>query len=325
MKNLSKDTKMKLAFGLAFILIIVGYFAYKFSGNASSSENDTTSLTSDPTITADTKKNEYEVTNQDLTQNMFGSTTSSSDTVTTEKKELNTDSKQAVVRKKVASRPSTVMAALDTRPKLEIKITREEPRLAAIPEKKKPKIYFVVVKEDDYRSPFSNRKQNNDYGKDPKSQVKLFRAKVYGSQKIRSNETLTIRNIEDIAVGNKIIPSGSIFYGTTSISGNRMFVSLNSCVTPGGNFGVTLSLYDSDYGKGIFLKETMDIEVERSGDQVIDQSVNLLSPTAQIAGTIAKESAKQVQRSLARQNKISVVLEDSYDVMIGVPINKEDN
>jgi hypothetical protein len=322
MKTLSKDTKMKLAFGLVFILIIVGYFAYKFSGNTSSSETDTTSLTSDPTIKEDTKKNEYEVTNQDLTQNMFGSTTSSSDTVSAQKKDV-VESKQPV-RKKVVSRPSTVMAALDTRPKLEIKITREEPRLAAIPEKKKPKIYFVIVKEDDYKSPFSVRKQSNDYGKDPKSQVKLFRAKVYGSQKIRSNETLTIRNIEDISIGNKIIPSGSIFYGTTSISGNRMFVSLNSCVTPGGNFGVTLSLYDSDYGKGIFLKETMDIEVERSGDQVIDQSVNLLSPTAQIAGTIAKESAKQVQRSLARQNKISVVLEDSYDVMIGVPISKEE-
>ncbi len=322
MKKLSKETKIKLALGGLFIVLIGGYGVLKFSGSATSQNGaDSTKLGSDPTISDKTQKAEYEVSNKDLTQNMFGGTSSETVVPDTSKKAAS-DTKTLRGKRKVKP-AGTVMATLEEKPqKITVRIERDEPRVTPIPEKHKKKIYFVVVKENDYRSPLLNSKLDEGTN-DPKSQVKLFKAKIYGTQKIKTNESLTIRNVEDIVLGNKKIPSGSIFYGITSISGNRMFVSINSAVTQFGSVGLDLSLYDSDYSKGIFLKETMDVQVEQSGDQVIENSLQFASPTAQIAGTIAKESAKQVQRALTRQKKVSVVLEDSYEVMIGVPIKQQ--
>ncbi|MDR0619828.1 MAG: conjugative transposon protein TraM [Bacteroidales bacterium] len=155
--------------------------------------------------------------------------------------------------------------------------------------------------------------------------VVLFSAKVYGFQKIKTNETLTLRNTETITANGHVIAAGSIFRGTAKMSGNRMTVDVTSAVSRDGRYSVKMSVYDNDFVKGIFVKEVSE-STEDNVSSATDAAINIATsavPLGSVVKSVGKETAKQTQRALEKQNKITITLEDGYEVYLALAITNK--
>jgi hypothetical protein len=150
--------------------------------------------------------------------------------------------------------------------------------------------------------------------------VVLFSAKVYGFQKIKTNETVTLRNTETITANGHLIAAGSIFRGVAKMSGNRMTVDVTSAVSREGRYSVKMSVYDNDFVKGIFVKEVSEA-TEENMSSAADAAINIATsavPFGNVVKSVGKETAKQTQKALERQNKITITLEDGYEVYLAI-------
>jgi hypothetical protein len=188
-----------------------------------------------------------------------------------------------------------------------------ERRAAALEEaNRKPTFNFVVVESRYHRS-----EQQQD--KHTRSQEKelLYTAKIYGTQRVKTGDPLTLRNTEPVPFGSRIIPAASILYGIASQNGNRMHITLTSAVTREGKYAISLSIYDHDMVRGIYLKDYEDVAQESAAESTIDE-IGSAVPN-RLIGSVTKATSKQVQRNLTKQQKLVITLEDEYEVYIAVP------
>jgi hypothetical protein len=181
---------------------------------------------------------------------------------------------------------------------------------------KSPQINLTVVKG---RTPsvYSTYKEELTTTHD---NVILFSAKVYGFQKIKTNETVTLRNTEVVVSNGHTIPAGSIFRGVAKMSGNRMSIDITSAVSRDGRYSVKMSIYDNDFVKGIFVKEVSEA-TEDNVSSATDAAINIATsavPFGSVVKSVGKETVKQTQRALEKQNKITITLEDGYDVYLAI-------
>ncbi|MDR2086889.1 MAG: conjugative transposon protein TraM [Dysgonamonadaceae bacterium] len=189
-------------------------------------------------------------------------------------------------------------------------------KVAEHKEASKPRVNLTVVKS---RKPavYSTYKDDLTTTYDD---VVLFSAKVYGFQKIKTNETVTLRNIETITANGHIIAPGSIFRGVAKMSGNRMSIDVTSAVSREGRYSVKMSVYDNDFVQGIFVKEVSAVQEENTSTAA-DAAVNIAASAVPFGSTIksvGKETAKQTARALEKNNKITITLEDGYEVYLAI-------
>ena len=130
-----------------------------------------------------------------------------------------------------------------------------ERRAAELEEASRQPTFNFMVVEDRYR----RSEQVEDKRTRSQEKEALYTAKIYGTQKVKTGDPLTLRNTEPIPFNNRIIPSASILYGIASQNGNRMHITLTSVVTRNGKYAVTLSVYDHDMVRGIYLKDYEDV------------------------------------------------------------------
>lgn len=203
----------------------------------------------------------------------------------------------------------TIQKASEPKP-----VKRVEPKPKAEEKKPEVKFNFVIVKEEEpaVKSIIKENVQLDG---------SLSHAKIYGTQKVRDQETVTIRNMEDIELSKRlIIPSQSILYGLCSVSGNRMKIHITKALTMHGNIEVNMSVFDNDFQEGLFIKNAIQMGVEENSNTLIEEiAQNSANP---ITGTVMKQTAKSVQRNAKRLQKIELPLEDGYDIYLNVIKNK---
>jgi len=190
-----------------------------------------------------------------------------------------------------------------------------EDRAAALEaEMSKPKFNFTIVQE---RNEFATI-DFPDKTKVTQDREVLYAAKIYGTQRVKSGDPVTLRNTEAINVGKNKMPVGSIIYGIAQQSGNRMHINLSNVQTRDGKFPITgLSICDFDMVKGIYLKEYEDVGQDRASDIVIEDVGSVLPN--QLAGSVVNTASKQIQKNINRQQKIVITLEDNYEIYVAVP------
>jgi Conjugative transposon, TraM len=170
---------------------------------------------------------------------------------------------------------------------------------------------FVVVKED---TRYEVEEAKKKYAKDAQDDKTLFNAKIYGHQTVKAGESVILRNAENVVWRNQLIPEGSIFYGTTSIANNRLKISVNRVITKTGQYPVEMRVYDRDYQEGIFKKELFEAGTDKVGNDVT-KSVSDNVPS-QVIGSALDKTSKTIQKTLKKQNKASIHLEDDYEVYL---------
>jgi hypothetical protein len=97
-----------------------------------------------------------------------------------------------------------------------------------------------------------------------------------------------------------------------------MHITLTSAVTRDGKYAVSLSVYDYDMVRGIYLKDYEDVAQDDAAESAIDE-VGSAVPNRFIGG-VTKATSRQVQRTMSRQQKLTITLEDEYEVYIAIPL-----
>jgi hypothetical protein len=329
-----------------------------------------TELAREPTLDAESKKQEYDVANVTTSEIFFGQRMSGADSSDTapsvlpqdgaeaskdgvpdkgatqktkqgDKKNASSGGSSAAAPKKAPTSTSTYNAERQTssgngaleelerreqaaaaaaRREADAKIAEERKRreeaelkAAALEEASRQAAFsFVVVEGRYHRSspPQDNRTKSQD-------KELLYTAKIYGTQRVKTGDPLTLRSTENIPFGSRVIPAASILYGIASQNGNRMHITLTSAITREGKYAISLSVYDHDMVRGIYLKDYEDIAQDNAAESTIDEMGSAVPN--RFIGSVTKATTKQVQRSLSKQQKLTITLEDEYEVYIAVP------
>lgn len=316
-----KNMLIKLAAVVLIVGGLFGFIAIKVY-NYKKNKQQEVELSKDPESWESNKEfdDAGEAQRNELAKMMFTRDSVKKDTVRRDTAVAPVERKKRKVAKPA---PSGSVISLAIEAKEEVRVERkpvirrvEEPR-----EKPTVKFNFVIVEDEDKaRSVMPDPAAARESGKlAAKDQVNLFAGKIYGYQKVKANEPVTIRSTESFVCTSPRkfnAPAGSIFYGTCNLSSNRLTINLTSCVTQEGSFPCNIEVYDNDYIKGIFIKEGIETGIEESPDMVVEDAANVIPN--QLAGAVIKNTSRKVQRSLNRQNRIEVPLHDGQDVFLGV-------
>ncbi len=317
---MSKDTIIKLAFAGLVVFGLSGFIIYKvYKFKKDKAEN--ISNIEDPSIKG---KQEYnEVTDGDrlaLMEKVDQKDKIDSSKIKRRevKKEVKNEVKTRVIEKKEEKNESVVQEKLFDKVDRDEKkrdVKREVVKKEEKKEEATVKFNFVIVQDDE----LNERVQQKDVGSMTDDNVLLFSGKVYGTQKVKTNEPVMLRNTEEFTIyrpKKAKIPAQSILYGTCKLAGNRMFINVTSISTSQGDFGAKIEVYDNDFIKGIFVKEGIETGVEQSSGEVVDQATQVMPN--QLAGTVVRTTSRAIQKSLAKQERMAVTLQDGYDIKFGV-------
>ncbi|MDR1226564.1 MAG: conjugative transposon protein TraM [Prevotellaceae bacterium] len=218
-------------------------------------------------------------------------------------------------REKAAAEKARAETNERVRTEREARLAAEAKAAALEEQMRKPKFNFTVVQE---RNDFGTVNLPDKNSKVTQDKELLYTAKIYGTQRVKSGDPVTLRNTEIIPYGKNKMPAGSIIYGIAQQSGNRMQIHLSNVMTREGKFPITgLSICDFDMVKGIYLKEYEEVAQDKAGESVVEEVGSVLPN--QLVGTVAKETSRQLQKTISKQQKITITLEDSYEVYIAVP------
>jgi hypothetical protein len=353
MKDLKKNKKnLYVVAGAGIALVALVVFIWVKVADFKGARDKQQTIVSDPKITESTKNREYSEVSRESAAGIFAGRDSMrstsgtgtlgqatvistdspvadspavSESSSSNKKNGNNTKRSTPNSRRtpvVTNRDSSVKTALEQQmEQIEAKTSAPAPKKhVEHKEEAKPLVNLTVVKS---RKPlvYSTYKEELTTTHDD---VVLFSAKVYGFQKIKTNETVTLRNTETITANGHVVAAGSIFRGVAKMSGNRMTVDITSAVSREGRYSVKMSVYDNDFVKGIFVKEVSEI-TEDNTSSAADAAINIATsaiPFGSVVKSVGKETAKQTQRALEKQNKITITLEDGYEVYLAIANKK---
>lgn len=122
-------------------------------------------------------------------------------------------------------------------------------------------------------------------------------AQVHETQTLTSGATIKLRLTSDILVAGQTIPRGSFVFGTCTISGERLKITVNSIRYGDKLFPVSLTVYDMDGQDGIRIPGAITRDASKEGIDQGVQSMNLMTLDPGI-GAQAASAAVQTAKSL---------------------------
>ena len=154
------------------------------------------------------------------------------------------------------------------------------------------------------------------------SRKNTISASVYGYQTVTDGQTVRLRLLEPMAVGERIIPKGAIIVGATKIQGERLNITITSIENGKTIIPVELSVYDTDGQQGIFIPNSMEVsaakEVAANMGGSMGSSINISSDAkAQLASDIGKGLIQGTSQYVAKKMRtVKVHLKAGYQVLL---------
>lgn len=157
-----------------------------------------------------------------------------------------------------------------------------------------------------------------------KNQYKnAIRACVHGDQTVISGQSVRLRLLEPVRVGNRILPRNTLFTGEGRIQGERLGITV-SLVEYGGNIiPVELSVYDSDGQNGIFIPGSMEAnaakEVAANLGQNLGTSISITNQSAgdQLLSELGRGAIQGVSQYISRKMREEKVhLKSGYTLLL---------
>lgn len=142
------------------------------------------------------------------------------------------------------------------------------------------------------------------------------------TQTIVAGSTIKLALRNDVNIKDVIIPSGSLIYGTTSLSNERLKIAVTSIRFQNSILPVSLNVYDMDGQEGIYVpgsinrtvaKESANNAIGGMNTMSIDPSLGAQAVTAGIAAakTLASKKIKLVKMAIEAGYK--VLLKDNHE------------
>ncbi|WP_302431902.1 conjugative transposon protein TraM [uncultured Alistipes sp.] len=123
--------------------------------------------------------------------------------------------------------------------------------------------------------------------------IPTVRACIARAQVVRAGSTVCLRLLEDVRIGEAVIPRNTPLYGTASFGGDRLQIVVSSVEYGGRIFAVEAVAYDTDGQRGLNVPDSRERTVLKEA----------LASAGQTAGTsvnITRSAGQQVLSELAR-------------------------
>lgn len=150
-------------------------------------------------------------------------------------------------------------------------------------------------------------------------------AVVAGNQSVIDGESVRLRTIEPMWVGNRLIPRNTTVVGSARVQGERLDIEISSIECQGSIYDVELQVYDSDGQEGINIPDSMESdalhEIGANMGSTMGSSINISTNTgAQIASDVGRGLINGVSQYLTKKMRtVKVHLKAGYRVMLHQP------
>ncbi|PRY03679.1 conjugative transposon TraM protein [Pontibacter ummariensis] len=144
----------------------------------------------------------------------------------------------------------------------------------------------------------------------PEQQGNILEAAVHETQTLLAGATVKLRLLQDVYLGGRLLPAGSLLHGTCQIRGERLTIAVTSIRSGNSLLPVSLAAYDLDGMEGLSIPGAAIGDAARQGaGRAISQSLQLpsLSPSlgAQAMGA-GLDAARGLLSKGTRQVKVTV-------------------
>lgn len=130
------------------------------------------------------------------------------------------------------------------------------------------------------------------------------------TQTLTAGALVRLRLVEDLQLEGRLVPRGSLLYGTCRLRGERLIIEISSILSDKETMAVALAVYDLDGQEGLFIPGAHAREAARQGaGRALQQSLQLpsLSPSVGAQATGAGiAAARDMLSRQARQVKVTV-------------------
>lgn len=150
-------------------------------------------------------------------------------------------------------------------------------------------------------------------------------AVVAGNQSVIDGESVKLRTVEPMWVGNRLIPRNTTIVGSARVQGERLEIEITSIECEGSIYEVELQVYDSDGQEGINIPQSMESdalhEIGANMGSTMGSSINISTNTgAQIASDVGRGLINGVSQYLTKKLRtVKVHLKAGYRVMLHQP------
>ena len=159
-------------------------------------------------------------------------------------------------------------------------------------------------------------------GNDDTTSDNAIGAIIPETQTLVAGATIKLVLTNDVMINDVMLPSGSLIYGTTSLSNERLKVTISSIRFQNSILPVSLDVYDMDGQQGIYVpgsinrtvaKESANNAMSGIGTTTVDPSIGAQAASAGIeaAKTLMTKKVKLVKMTIKAGYK--VLLKDSHD------------
>lgn len=150
-------------------------------------------------------------------------------------------------------------------------------------------------------------------------------AVVHEEQTLVSGATVKFRLLEDVFIGGVPVAKDQFVFGTATLSGERLLVSIQSIRSESNILPVALSVYDMDGLSGIYIPGAITQGVaKRSASQSAQQlgAINSLDPS--LGAQMATAGIQAAQSLISKAAKlVKVTVKTGYSVLL-IDDNKKD-
>ena len=145
---------------------------------------------------------------------------------------------------------------------------------------------------------------------------------IYGNQTVTDGQKVRLRLLEQMRVGEIVIPVNAVVTGSARITGERLGIGITSIEYAGSIYNVKLNVYDTDGQEGIFIPGSMELnaakEVAANMGTSMGSSINISSDAkAQLASDLGKGLIQGTSQYIAKKMRtVKVHLKSNYRVML---------
>jgi len=174
----------------------------------------------------------------------------------------------------------------------------------------KQEVFPVTTLEDDSLS-------NQFYSSDDTSinDANAIQAVIHETQTIVSGSTIKLRLLSDVYIAGMLVPKNNFVYGTASLNGERLNITIKGVRYNNSILPVALSAYDMDGVEGVYIpgaisrdvaKQSTDNSLQQIGLNDLNSSIGMQAASAgiQAAKTLISKKVKLVKVTLKAGYKI---------------------
>lgn len=159
-------------------------------------------------------------------------------------------------------------------------------------------------------------------GTTSKTDIPTVRACIARTQVVRAGSTVQLRLLEDVRIGEAVIPRNTPLYGTASLDGDRLQIVVSSVEYGGRIFAVEAVAYDTDGQPGLNVPDSRERtalkEALASAGQTAGTSVNITrSAGQQVLSELARGGLQASSRYVAEKlREVKVTLKADHRILL---------